>query len=358
MKAGRDSKGADIKELQGYSSTVVDQVLNSGKPIVVSGTDEGAVLGSQSAVVHNLRSIMAAPLKIGEKLIGIVYLDNRLAKGIFMEDDVKVLLSLANHIAIALETARTAQIEMERKALEKDLELAAAVQSLLLPKEYVYQSEKIDVAGYYQTASRSGGDWWWWHARSDGSILILVGDVTGHGAGSAMVTAAVASSFRTLQSIGFNEEIPRIFRVLNNNLLNLAKNVYAMTMTAVELNPKDGQAHFWTAGAPALFVAGKSGPVETILERSTPLGSEELKIGHKTKILEPGTRLFIFTDGTYELALPSGQQFGLRKLQNLLTQSRDLPVAEGRNKIVNSLKDAQGNIPLEDDITFVLMDYK
>ncbi len=358
MKAGRDSKGTDIKELQGYSSTVVDQVLNSGKPLVISGTDEGAVLGSQSAVVHNLRSIMAAPLKIGERLIGIVYLDNRLAKGIFMEDDVKILLSLANHIAIALETARSAQIEMERKAMEKDLELAAAVQSLLLPKEYVYESEKISMAGYYQTASRSGGDWWWWNTRNDGSLLIMVGDVTGHGAGSAMVTAAVASSFRTLQSIGFNEEIPRIFRVLNNNLLNLAKNVYAMTMTAVEINPKDGQVHFWTAGAPALFLAHKNGTIDTILERSTPLGTEELKVGHKTLVLDPGTRLFIFTDGTYEFSLPSGQQFGLKKLQNLMKQVSGAPTAESRNKIVNLLKDAQGGAPLEDDITFVMVDYK
>lgn len=105
LKAGRDAQGKDLKELKGYSRVVVGQIQTSWKPMVVSGTEE--------------RSILAAPLLMRDCLVGVVYLDNRLARGVFTEEDVKILLAMANHIAIAMETTRTARIEMERHALER-----------------------------------------------------------------------------------------------------------------------------------------------------------------------------------------------------------------------------------------------
>lgn len=109
---GRDAAGNDLKELTGYSSTVVDRVVATREPIVLTGTEEGAALGSESAVVHGLRSILVAPLQIEDRLLGVVYLDSRLAKGIFTRDDVEILSAITSNVAFALETARLAEMEM------------------------------------------------------------------------------------------------------------------------------------------------------------------------------------------------------------------------------------------------------
>jgi hypothetical protein len=61
---GRDADGNDLTGLTGYSSTLVDQVCRTRQASVVTGTDEGAALGSKSIVVPGLRSIMAASLQL------------------------------------------------------------------------------------------------------------------------------------------------------------------------------------------------------------------------------------------------------------------------------------------------------
>ncbi len=109
---GRDATGNDLKELTGYSSTVVDRVVATREAIVLTGTEEGAALGSESAVTHGLRSILVAPLQIEDRLLGVVYLDSRLAKGIFTHDDVEILSAITANVAFALETARLAEMEM------------------------------------------------------------------------------------------------------------------------------------------------------------------------------------------------------------------------------------------------------
>jgi len=121
---GRDSTGADLKELIGYGSTLVDRVRGMGEPLVVTGSEEGAALGSQSALIHGLRSIMVVPLLLKARLLGVVYLDSRAARGIFTTDDVDLLTAIASQVALSLETARTAHLEAEVQAARRERDLA------------------------------------------------------------------------------------------------------------------------------------------------------------------------------------------------------------------------------------------
>jgi diguanylate cyclase (GGDEF)-like protein len=121
---GRDSTGADLDQLTGYGSTLVDRVHLTGEALVITGSDEGAALGSQSTLVHGLRSIMVAPLTVSGRGVGVVYLDSRAAKGIFTPDDVDLLAAIANHVALSLETARAAQLELAVNAAQRERDTA------------------------------------------------------------------------------------------------------------------------------------------------------------------------------------------------------------------------------------------
>ncbi|HEX2571354.1 MAG TPA: diguanylate cyclase [Polyangia bacterium] len=122
-RAGRDYSRSDLAEVSSYSRTVVEQVRVTLAPVAVSGGDEGLMLGAESVLVNDLRSILAAPLVLRDRLVGVVYLDNRTTRGLFTLDDAEILRAIANHIAIAFETARAARLEVQRSQLSAQLEV-------------------------------------------------------------------------------------------------------------------------------------------------------------------------------------------------------------------------------------------
>ncbi|GIJ44533.1 hypothetical protein Val02_14190 [Virgisporangium aliadipatigenens] len=143
---GRDADGSELVELSGYGSTLVDRVRETGETLVVTGSDEGEALGSQSAVVHGLRSIMVAPLQSQGRIQGVVYLDSRAAQGIFTTDDVDILAAITHQVALSLETARAAQLEVMVRTAQRERDLAetlrrsfAALSRSLEPAEVTRQ---------------------------------------------------------------------------------------------------------------------------------------------------------------------------------------------------------------------------
>ncbi|GAB1691144.1 diguanylate cyclase [Krasilnikovia sp. M28-CT-15] len=128
---GRDAAGGDLDAVSDYGSSLVHRVADTGEALVVTGTEHGASLGSESVVVHGLRSIMVAPVQLKGRLIGIVYLDSRMARGIFTEDDVEVLTAITSHVAVSLETARAAQLDLAVRTARQAQELAETLRASL-----------------------------------------------------------------------------------------------------------------------------------------------------------------------------------------------------------------------------------
>lgn len=126
---GRDSGKQDLTELGGYSSTLLDRVTAERAAIVMTGTDEGAALGSRSVVAYGLRSIMAAPLEIDGRLLGAIYLDSRIAKGVFTHDDVDILLAIAHQVAACMETARAAELDTAVQVARRQRDLAETLRA-------------------------------------------------------------------------------------------------------------------------------------------------------------------------------------------------------------------------------------
>jgi diguanylate cyclase (GGDEF)-like protein len=130
-RGGRDAEGHDIDELVDYSASTVERVRVTGQPVVITGTEDRAALGAQSVALHGLRSIMVAPVRLDNRLLGVVYLDSRVARGIFTPDDVGVLTAITNHVAVALETARAAQLEVAVATANRQRDLAETLRVAL-----------------------------------------------------------------------------------------------------------------------------------------------------------------------------------------------------------------------------------
>lgn len=140
---GRDAQGLDVPELTGYSTTLVERVRVTGRPLVVTGTEEGAALGAASVVLHGLRSILVAPLQLEGRLLGVVYLDSQVATGIFTADDVGILTALTTHIATSLETARAAQLEITVQTAQRQRDLADVLRATLQSMSDTFDPDEV-----------------------------------------------------------------------------------------------------------------------------------------------------------------------------------------------------------------------
>ncbi|MEV4636771.1 diguanylate cyclase [Actinoplanes sp. NPDC049548] len=143
LYAGLDSTGAELDAVSDYGSTLLRRVRESGEPLVLTGTEEGAALGSRSVVAHGLRSIMVAPVQLKGRLLGVVYLDSRLARGVFTDEDIDVLATVTSHVAVALQTARAAQLELAVQVAIRQQELAETLRSSLAELSAILDPQEV-----------------------------------------------------------------------------------------------------------------------------------------------------------------------------------------------------------------------
>jgi len=89
------------------SRSIVKSVAESGEPVVTTNAQaDPRFAGQESIISYNLRSILCVPLKIKDHTIGVIYTDNRIVSGIFVDTDRDLLAAFANQAAVAIENAR------------------------------------------------------------------------------------------------------------------------------------------------------------------------------------------------------------------------------------------------------------
>ncbi len=351
FQVGRDNRGANLGARSSYARSIVSRVLESRRALVVTGTEEGQALGSMSAVAQNLRSIIAAPVLLQDRLVGLVYLDSSVVKGLFSRDDVEILQAICNHVAVAFEMARIARLEV----LEKELELTAAVQAFFLPQRHALTTRSFTLDTLYLPAERCSGDWWSYR-ETLGGLEVLVADATGHGSPAATLTAAVAGAYQSIRRRGPDLDLETILNELNQDFSALTSDRHGMTAAAVSL-AEDGRVTFCTAGAPPGLILRADGSVDVLSRPSSPSGrrtnSSSARIEQQ---LRPKDRLILYTDGLPEFELAAGRPFGLRRISRLLTKTRGMDIPRALRVFADSLDLEQRNEPQDDDITLTMID--
>ena len=270
-----------------------------------------------------------------------------------------LVLAGAVYMLLNLQRQRVRRAEREGRlaVVERDLELTGAVQSGFLPEHNEINTTHVRLFGLYRPADACGGDWWWHEQLSGGRHVIMVGDVTGHGPGPAMVTAAVATAFRVLIENGL-DDVPQALEMLNREVLRVAKGKYHMTMAALELDEATGWWILHSAGAPPILSLGQSGKHKVHFCAGAPLGTESgFETGRVEGQLEPSDRILMYTDGIPEIAMPNGTAFGMRRFAQLYERTREQPLRDAAATILVQADQSQGGQPQLDDWTFTMIEW-
>jgi serine phosphatase RsbU (regulator of sigma subunit) len=240
----------------------------------------------------------------------------------------------------------------------KDMLLAGAVQQCLIPTGK-YKMEGYDSIVYNQMATNVGGDYADIFELPNDRVLIVIGDVTGHGVSSSLLTAMVkASVYRFAnKNMTLNEIVTKTSKMIAD-LLNKKK---LMTFCAVILDKNTGELSICNAGHPYPIIREKEiGLIRIPNETSFPMGisSKRAKYCSESELLRPEETLFLYTDGFPEAENNKGEIYGYKEFQQLIANSNITSSEELKEYLLKVFREFHGETELADDITFIIVKRK
>jgi len=302
------------------------------------------------------------PLVNRDEVVGMLTLGALKNRRALRSEEVRFLLRAQEHAAAALVYARMHKEATARVEVDKEVGLAAAVQRAFIPKGERLEVANMSFSGLYAPASRCGGDWWSVHGLPRERVLVLIGDVTGHGIPAAMVTAAAKGCYDVAQRLmGGELDVVRLLDLLDASVRRAGGRQFYMTCFATLLDPPNHKVTFANAGhvVPYLCRPTVEGGVvlDALVARGNPLGAtERSEYRATTRDLASGDILIWYTDGIVECTNPQRRQFGDRRMQRVLRRIEGVSadVQTIRNSLVRAAVAFQEGQPADDDITLVV----
>jgi Stage II sporulation protein E (SpoIIE) len=244
---------------------------------------------------------------------------------------VATILSLA--IITVLLVRRFLRGQHEREQFRMEMEQARQVQQMLIP-EALPVIPGLTLESEYRPTRRVGGDFFQILAHpSDGSVLIVVGDVAGHGLQAAMLVSLLVGVIRNQAEASFDPL--NLLQSLNRRLLG--RGHANATCLALRI-AQDGSVTLANAGHLPPYVNGKEMSMQGALPLGTAEGTEFAVMHFQ---LEPGDRLTFVSDGVVEATNEKRELFGFARTQGISNQ----PAA--------TIAETAQNFGQEDDITVV-----
>jgi serine phosphatase RsbU (regulator of sigma subunit) len=321
---GLDQQTIDQPQFE-VSRGIVDQVAQHGRPVLTSNAQNDARFSMRESVVGlSLRSILCVPFEMKGRVLGVIYVDNRLLAGIFTEDDLELLTAIASSAAIALENARLYQVAVEKGRLERELQMARDVQIGLLPRG-VPELRGWEFAARWQPARQVAGDFYDFIPYEDGRLGLVIADVADKGTPAALFMTLSRSILRG--SVGPASSLRD--GIVHANRLLCDDSVGGMFVTVFYglLDPGSGELTYVNAGhnPPLLCRKTDGGGDEPKLLTRTGMALGVLRdapFEEVTLRLDPGDCLLLYTDGVTDATGADQEPFGFERLLGVLAQHR------------------------------------
>ena len=260
----------------------------------------------------------------------------------------------AAEIQAKLVATEAEAIQAENRRKTKELEDARRLQLSMLP-ESVPERPDCEIAVCMHPATEVGGDYFDFGESKDGSLVVAVGDATGHGTRAGIMVAVMKGLFSTLGEDpdlkGFLSQCDRILR--NMNLESML-----MAMTLIHL--QQGRARASVAAMPPVFLfRSASGKVETIPVGGMFLGScISLPYEEVSFDLSPGDVILLMTDGLVELHNPNDEMLDFPRVLECFEKAAALPPRVIIERLVALADDWRQGRPQNDDISLVVIRMK
>ncbi len=258
------------------------------------------------------------------------------------------------------ETRRARELQNVRDSADErvrharlELELARQVQNRLFPRTAPVIAG-FDLAGSVLPAEETCGDYYDFIPMPGGRIGIVLGDVSGHGLGPALIMVETRACLRTLlQGL---DDVQVILQRINQLLVHDLETGRFVTLLLAILDPVTRSLTYSSAGQPGYHLRS-SGQVTRLENSGMVLGLlDDAGIPPGEQItLAPGELIFLATDGLQETHTDDGSMFGMEHAQDLVRTNRHLPAHVIIDELNAAASRFRQDAPQEDDITMVVI---
>lgn len=282
---------------------------------------------------------LSVPLTAGPHTLGVLDLHRDSAD--FTHEDVSLARAVANRTAVGLRNAYE---------YEREHELAERLQRAMLP--VLAAREELDIVARYRSATRGvhiGGDWYDAFARRDGTVVLTVGDVTGHGLDAAVVMGQLQNALRAYALEGHG---PASSLRLVHELLRARRGTLFATAVVAEIELDTGVIRWASAGHPPPLLQQHTGEVEYLdLDHGPMLGIDfPFQVPEHERELAPGASLVLYTDGLIERR-SSDIDAGMERLAAAFTEC---PATQLEERTEHVLQEMLGGTDHDDDVCLLL----
>jgi sigma-B regulation protein RsbU (phosphoserine phosphatase) len=269
------------------SQSLIHRVVERHTPIVL---DDTSGIGKPAAGGTGVQSLVGVPLLVQGKLIGSLC-TGQLTPRVFATDNLHLLQITADRAAVAIDNARL---------YERAASVAETLQRTLLPKR-LPSSAAAEMAAVYLPAApgtQVGGDWYDAAELPDGRLVLMIGDVIGHGIEAAAAMGQIRHSLRAFALEGHSPS--SAIECLNK--VNAVEEAGMATLVCLIFDPATQSARFSCAGHPPPLLRRPDGRA-MYLEggRSLPLGVDPVGQDKEAEVpVAPGATILLYTDGLVE----------------------------------------------------------
>jgi phosphoserine phosphatase RsbU/P len=267
-------------------------------------------------VGFDTRSELVVPLLLQDRLIGVLDLESTDANA-FTAEHERMLATLGSYVAVALENARLFEEAREnQRRMQDDLDTAREVQRQLLPSG-AREVPGLDLAAGYCSARELGGDFYDLLPYGQGKLALALGDVSGKGTAAALYGSLAIGTLRELV-VDHPSQPAQMLAMLNRRLLAARLEARFIAMLFAVYDAPKRRLTLANAGSPYPLLV-RDGIVTEIRIEGVPLGLlPETEYDETFIALEPGDIVLFASDGILESENAAEEQFGSRRLNDLL----------------------------------------
>jgi phosphoserine phosphatase RsbU/P len=260
---------------------------------------------------------------------------------------------LVRSIRYAIERSRRSQAEEALRSTAEEFRAAQEIQQRLYPVA-APRIEGFDLAGALHPAKATAGDYFDYIPMLDGCTGIVVGDVSSHGMGPALLMSETRACLRTLAQAHY--DVGDILTRTNRVLAADTSDFHFVTLAMARLDPRRRELVYASAGQRG-YLLGASGEVTTLDSTSIPLGvAEDTVVPTAPPVrLQPGDIVTFFTDGVSEAESPGRVRFGATRALAVIRSAAAEPARNIVEALHREIVGFTGRRPQRDDITMVVL---
>jgi phosphoserine phosphatase RsbU/P len=259
---------------------------------------------------------------------------------------------LVRSIRYAIERSRRHQAEEVMRDTTEEFRAAGEIQQRLYPAGAPVLAG-FDIAGALYPAKATAGDYFDYIPMLEGCLGLVVGDVSSHGMGPALLMSETRACLRTLAQS--HSDVGEILTRANRVLAADTSDFHFVTLAMARLDPRDRSMVYASAGQRGYLLHAD---IEaTVLDStSLPLGvrPDTVVPAAAAMVLRPGELLTFFTDGVAEAESPGRVRFGVARALQVIRSEREKPAQAIIESLYQELSGFCRNQPASDDITIVV----